>query len=148
MFGEPTVECTGVAIAGVGSAGVDLDVTLQVQNPNSFPLVVHGYRYALTVKDIPFSKGNEVRELSLSPGGTTDVILPVRVPLDSIIRILADRPDPDRVPYGLEAVLDISTPFAALQLPVKSSGLFSIPAKYRPDHYFQQFRRLLPRVQG
>jgi LEA14-like dessication related protein len=148
LLGEPTVECTGVTIAGIGAAGVDLDVALQVKNPNGFPIVVNGYRYSLTVKDLPFSKGSEVREISLPPRVTTDLTLPVRVPLASIVDLLASRPDPDRVPYGLEAVLDISTPAASRHLPIKSAGHFSVPARYRPDTYLQQLRRLLTLVQG
>jgi LEA14-like dessication related protein len=148
MLRTPTVKCSEVNITGLGSEGVDLEVALQVENPNNFPVVVHGYHYALTVMDIPFSSGSEMREVTLHPGTSTQVLLPLRVPLGSIIDLLAKGPDPDRVPYGLEAVLDVSTPFVARQVPVKSSGRFAVPPKYRPDHYLKQLKRLLPWVQG
>jgi LEA14-like dessication related protein len=148
LFQKPTVNCSSVTIAGVGSEGVDLKVTLEVDNRNRFPILVQGYSYSLTVMDTPFSTGSEMRELSLAPRTTTEVVLPLQVPLASILEILAKRPDPDRVTYELEAVLDIRTSFAARRLPVTSSGQFSIPSKYRPDHYLRQLRRLLPNVQG
>jgi LEA14-like dessication related protein len=148
MLRTPTVKCSEVTIAGLGSEGLDLKVALQVENPNNFPVVVHGYRYALTVMELPFSSGSEMRQVSLPSRTSTEVLLPLRVPLGSIIELLAKGPDPDRVPYGLEAVLDVSTPFVARQVPVKSSGSFTVPPQYRPDHYLKQLQRLIPWTRG
>lgn len=148
MLQPPTVKCGAVSFAGIGSGGVDLEVVLQVENPNNFDIVVHGYRYDLAVMDIPFSSGSEKREVPLPPRTISQVLMPVRVPLGSIVDLLAKGPDPDRVPYGLEAILDVSTPFITRQVPVKSSGSFAVPARYRPDHYLQQLRSLLPWAGG
>lgn len=148
LFQKPTVTFDGLKVTGAGSEGLDLVADLQVQNPNIFPITVRGYRYALTVTGLPFGSGRELHEVTLVPQGTTAVQIPARIPFSAILQLLENRPDPDRIPYGLEAVLDLSTPFGAQRLPVKHSGLFSVPAEYRPDQYLQQLRRLLPSLKN
>lgn len=143
LLQKPTVTLDGVKVTGAGSEGLDLSVGLQVQNPNLFPLTVRGYRYALTVTELPFSSGRETREVTLAPQTTTPVQIPVRIPFSVLLQLLKNRPDPDRIPYGLDAVLELSTPLGAHRLPVKHSGQFSLPQQYRPDTYLQQLRNLL-----
>jgi LEA14-like dessication related protein len=148
LFQNPTVSFDGLKVTGAGSEGLDLVVDLQVQNPNIFPVTVRGYRYALTVTGLPFGSGREQNEVTLVPQSATRVQIPARIPFAAILQLLENRLDPDRIPYGLDAVLELSTPFGAQRLPVNHSGLFSVPQKYRPDQYLQQLRRLIPEIQS
>jgi len=148
LLQKPSVSFDGLKVTGAGSEGLDLAVDLQVNNPNLFPLTVRGYRYALTVTELPFGSGRELQEVTLLSQAATRVQIPVRIPFSAILQLLENRLDPERIPYGLEAVLELSTPFGAQRLPVKSSGLFSVPAEYRPDKFLQQLHLLIPRLQS
>lgn len=143
LYKKPTVTIGDIRVSDFSSEGLKLDVELMVQNPNSFGITVHGYRYNLALNGIPFSSGNQLRDVTLLPSATTSVRLPAAIPYAAILQLVSKQLDYDRVPYEIEGDLDVSTSFTTRRIPVKSSGTFAIPKRYRPDRYMRQLERLL-----
>lgn len=139
----PDVEVKDVSIVGLDSKAVEIELFFSVTNRNAFPLKLNGYNYDLKVMALPLAKGGAREFMEFKPGSSTDVRLPVRVVFRNLYEIMKRGPDPDNLPYTLNAGLEIDSPFGATMLPVEKSGIFKVPERYRPGLYLKQFRNIL-----
>ena len=130
---EPQVVVRKVAIVGLDTSGVDVEFQLTVTNPNMFDISLLGYSYDLKVLTLPLANGGRQETIQFPAGRDTDLLLPLRVNHSSLVNILKRRPDPDRIPYQLQALLSISTPAGEMSLPVEKNDTFSLPERYRPS---------------
>lgn len=48
------------------------------------------------------------------------------------------RPDPDRIPYRLQADLDVETPVGQLLIPIDKADVFAVPDHYGPSFYLKE----------
>lgn len=133
LVAEPQVAVKNLAVVGLGSEGVELDVLLAVTNPNSFSLTLDGYTYDLRVMTLPLASGGQRRRLEFPAAVTTEVRLPVLVRYRDLLAILERHPDPDKIPYHLTGSLQVETPFGTSRVPVGAQGDFRVPARYRPS---------------
>jgi LEA14-like dessication related protein len=139
---EPKVSIKRTNIVGLDASGVEIEFYLGIRNPNSFDLSLLGYTYDLKVMALPLASGGLQESILFKGGSETDVRLPVRVKLADLIEVLKRRPDPDRVPYQLNARLQISTFAGDMTIPIESSSTFSVPETYRPDYYLNRLKSL------
>jgi len=74
-----------------------------------------------------------VREEVSFPGGTaTDLRIPIKVSYGDLLEIFRRKPDLDKVPYQLQAALDLGTPLGQMSVPVNRTGTYGVPKQYRP----------------
>ena len=111
---EPTVTVQRANLINLDTRGVDLEFLLSIQNPNSYGITLNGYHYDLQVVTLPVARGGATDRVEFKGKGTTDFRLPVRIEYRDLISILKQRPDPDKVPYRLQAGLDLDTPVGQL----------------------------------
>ncbi len=136
---KPEVAIKNMTFTGLERNGIEMELLLSVTNPNSYTLTLAGYKYSLLVTDLPLAKGENRDLVEFKGKTTTDIRLPVTITFHDLGEILSRRPDPEHIPYQLEAGFDLHTPFGAVNVPVKKSGNFSIPRKYRLDGLLRQF---------
>jgi hypothetical protein len=55
-----------------------------------------------------------------------------------LLGIIRRRPDLDRLPYTLDARLNLSSPFGEIVIPVKKSDTISVPEAYRPGTFLNR----------
>ncbi len=140
---EPTVTVQRTNLINLDSRGVDLEFLLAIQNPNSFAVTLNGYHYDLQVLTLPVARGGAREPVELRGKGTTDFRLPVRLEYKDLIAILKRRPDPDKIPYRLQAGLDMETPVGQFLVPIDKADSFAVPDQYRPSFYLKEVPELL-----
>lgn len=139
---EPKVTLKQTSIVGFDSGGVDVEFYLGVANPNPFDLSLTGYTYDLRVMTLPLASGGSQNRIVFSGKQETDMLLPIRIRYSDLYAIIKRGPNPDTIPYLLNAQLHMATPTGSLTIPVARSGVFSVPDKYRPAtylNYLQEF---------
>lgn len=140
---EPKVILKQTSIVGFDSGGVDVEFYLGVTNPNSFDLSLTGYTYNLRVMTLPLASGGSQNRIVFTGKQETDMLLPIRVRYSDLYAIIKRGPNPDMVPYLLNAQLHMAAPTGSLTIPVTRSGVFSVPDKYRPATYLNYLQELL-----
>lgn len=142
IVGTPEVRLQRIAATGIDTAGIDLEVNLLVANPNRFNLTLLGYSYALSLAETPLSSGGQ-RQQTIFPGKQETLVrIPARVRHGDLLELLKHSPNPDHIPYHLQAGLQVDTPLGEVSVPVDSRGEFAIPEKYRPSGLLQRFKGL------
>ena len=136
MIGAPKVSVAGLNVVSLDTAGAGMELKLQVQNPNPFELRLQGYRYDLEVVSFPLVRGEAREEVTFPAGGETEVRIPIRITFRDLVRIVKSKPDLNRIPYRLNAGLDVATPIGAMTVPVDRTGTYALPEKYRPATLF------------
>ena len=134
----PQVTVRSTNIVSVDTSGFDIELLIGVENKNSFDVSLLGYTYDLQVMAVPFSSGGLQKGALFPAGQTVDIRLPFRVHHSDLLGILKRRPDLDRVPYSVDARLNLDTPVGELTIPLKKSDTVSVPAAYRPGTYFKR----------
>jgi LEA14-like dessication related protein len=135
---EPTVTVQRATIMNLDTRGVDLEFLLAVHNPNSFEITLNGYHYDLRVVTLPVARGGSRERVEFRGKGTTDIRLPVRIEYKDLLSIMKHRPDPDKIPYRLQADLDVETPVGQLLIPIDKTDAFAVPDHYRPFFYLKE----------
>lgn len=134
----PHVTVRSTNIVSVDTAGFDIELLIGVENPNFFDVSLLGYTYDLQVMSLPLSSGGLQKGVPFPSGRSVDMRLPFRVHYTDLLGVVTRRPDFDRIPYSVDARLNLNTPFGELVVPVKKSDTFSVPAAYRPGTYFKR----------
>lgn len=140
---KPQLLLKHTAIVGLDSAGVDFEFHLGVTNPNRFDITLLGYTYQLEVMSLPLAAGELQERVLLTSGQETGMRLPVRVSFAELREILKRRPDPERIPYRLNAQLQVETVAGTMAIPFESEGTVSLPEQYRPEYYPDRIKQLL-----
>lgn len=140
LIQEPQVALKRSNIIGLDTAGVDLEFYLGITNPNSFDLSLLGYTYDLRVMTLPLAASGLQGAILIPADRETDMRLPVRVKFGDLLEILKRHPDPDKIPYQINARLHIKSPLGEMVIPVEMDGSFALPEKYRPSFYLDRFR--------
>jgi LEA14-like dessication related protein len=135
---EPRISVSSTSITGIDTSGIELEFSLAVENPNPFDLALQGYTFDLQVMSLPFSHGGNPFKFVFPAGKQSQMQLPMRVSYGDLIEIIKRRPDLDKIPYQMDARLNIETPAGELILPVKKSDLISVPESYRPGTYLKR----------
>jgi LEA14-like dessication related protein len=129
----PVVTVRDLNMVSLDGAGAGMELYLTVKNTNSFDLKLLGYSYDLQVMALPLAKGGARDAVSFPAGVETDLRIPIRVSFGDMIELFKRRPDPDRIPYALQAGLDLDTPLGNLSVPVNRTGTYAVPKQYRPS---------------
>ncbi|GLI39830.1 LEA type 2 family protein [Geobacter hydrogenophilus] len=131
ILDKPEVKVRDLNVVGIGVEGVELEFLLTVTNPNSFPLVLNGYTYDLNVMALPLTKGGKRERIEFPADKATDVRLPFKVAYGDLWEILKRQPDQNKIPYRLNAGLEVETPFGTTTVPVSKESEFAVPERYR-----------------
>ena len=135
---EPHVTVRSSNVVSLDTAGFDIELLVGVENPNPFDVSLHSYTYDLQIMSVPFSSGGLQKGFLFPSGQLVDIRLPFRVHHTDLLEVIKRRPDLDRIPYSVDARLNLNTPFGDLVIPVKKSDTVSVPAAYRPGTYLER----------
>lgn len=136
---EPRISIDSTNIIGIDTSGVDIEFFVAVDNPNSFDLALQGYTFDLQLMTLPFSSGGSRMKFVFPAGQQSHMRLPLRVKYADLIEVIKRRPDLDKIPYRVDAGLNLETPLGELLIPVKKTDVISIPESYRPSTYLKRF---------
>lgn len=146
LINKPDVNFQHIILTSADRSGVDLEVALQVTNPNSFDLRLQSYSYNLQIAELPFSSGGNQTTITFPSRETTVVRLPLHVHYAHLIELLKRQPDKAGIPYSISASLNIESPLGNRTIPVHHQGTFSIPEAYRPGHILKRLQDLFSAI--
>jgi LEA14-like dessication related protein len=132
LIAKPEVSLKNVKLSGLDSEGVNLDFNFAVRNPNSFDLKLNHYDYDLKIISVSLARGTSGTVHEFLANSTSNLLIPVKIPHSALIDILRQNPDPNAIPYKLQANLNLGGVFGGLNLPITKSGTFAIPEEYQP----------------
>jgi LEA14-like dessication related protein len=135
---DPVVTVQDLRFVSLDGNGAVMDLYLSVKNPNSFDIRLLGYSYDLKVLMLPLAQGGAREELKFLQRSETDLRIPIKVSYNDLMEILKRRPDPERIPYGIAAGLDVETPMGTQTVTVNRTGTYAIPAQYRPGNFLKR----------
>jgi LEA14-like dessication related protein len=139
----PRVTLKETSLVGLDTSGIDIEFLLNITNPNSFDLSLLGYTFDLQVLALPLSTGGKQETILFPAGKETGMRLPVRLKFTDLLKIINRSPDPDKIPYQLNAMLQLKTPLGEMAVPVEKSSLLAIPEQYRPAAFTNRLRDAL-----
>ncbi len=79
LIQPPKVELKNVNIANVGLKGIDLDVNLEILNPNSTPLTIDSFKYNMAIGNSTLFDGLFNTPVELKAGQKSLVSIPVKL---------------------------------------------------------------------
>jgi len=118
-FREPAVSLNSVSIAGISFNGVDLIVTVDVENPNRFSIPMPGIAWELSVNGASFLQGSLPGDQSIARRQSATVALPVSFTFEGLFSSFASLVDLKEAAYNI--ALEVSFP-----LPVMADRVFDL----------------------
>lgn len=134
----PHVTVLSTDVVSIDTAGFDIELLLGVENPNPFDISLLGYTYELQIMSVPFSSGGLQKGVLFPPGQPVEIRLPFRVHHTDLLGVIKRRPDLERIPYSVDARLNLATPLGEIVIPLKRSDTVSVPEAYRPGTYLKR----------
>jgi len=128
----PEVAVREFKVVSLDGGGARMELTLAVKNTNPYDLKLLGYSYDLKVMTLPLAQGAARVEVNFPSGASSDLRIPIRVSYGNLLEILKRGPDPEQLPYALQAGLDLDTPLGKLSVPVQHTGSYAVPKQFRP----------------
>jgi LEA14-like dessication related protein len=123
---RPSAAVTGVSVGGVNAEGFQLDVAVDVSNPNNVALPLTAADYTLGVGGAALLQGEANPRRSIPANGSLAVTLPVQVTFERLLAAeQAIRDSGGNVPYDLQAGLSFDTgaPLAGkVRVPLRHRG--------------------------
>jgi LEA14-like dessication related protein len=121
----PSVVPHVVRVAGVSVGGLELDVELQVHNPNSFPLAAEAVRGTLFVaREQKLGQGSSQSRTTIPAGTTSLVASRVRIGWESLT-VLAPLLASERIPYVFRGDVTVGGKTLNVTLPFTLEGELS-----------------------
>jgi LEA14-like dessication related protein len=111
-----------VLVRSVSARGGDLDLLVEVDNPNGFDL--RGTEVALGF-DVEGSHVGDVRyadEFSVERGGQTTLTLPLRFEWAGVGNVVRSALTQGEVPYEMKGEISLQTPWGAHSVPFTRTG--------------------------
>lgn len=122
LIEPPKVEVKSVDIGRVGMDGLDLEVNLQINNPNSTPLNIDKFKYDLSIGDSSLVSGVYDKKVELKSKGITDVMIPVKLGFKSASAAVENYLFKSVREYKLKGSLSSG----AFTVPIEASGKLEI----------------------
>jgi LEA14-like dessication related protein len=125
VFEEPVVTFKDVRINGLGLAGGDLDIMLNVYNPNRFKLDATRLTYRLMVDSVQFGTGAIDQRFVVQEGDSTTVTLPLKFNYAGLGGAARQLLSSGSVNYRVLGDVTVSTPLGNFTRPYDRTGRFS-----------------------
>ena len=84
----PQVSVKNVQFERLNWQGGDANFTINISNPNAFPLPLTGFDYTLSVNNIEVATGNQEQSMTIPSRQSKDIQVPLKVSFVNIARML------------------------------------------------------------
>lgn len=114
---RPNVQVHAIEVQKVSLMALEMQVTVQVENPNDFALSLSRMHYNLVADDLPVAEGRHDAQVSVPAGGKSLVKLPLSVNAASLVKLVQMIVDGGKDPEAfLTATADFETPFGPIEV--------------------------------
>ncbi len=126
----PSISVEGLKVKRMNMAGADMELQLQMDNPNAFDLLLHQFDYELHVNGKPWATGMGMKQVQVGSKGKSAITIPISMDFAqigfSVYQMLSGGEEFD---YAFTGKLDIGTSLPLLEqttLPFNTSGKLNI----------------------
>ncbi len=114
---QPKVRIYAVEVKKATVMAIEMQITVQVENPNDFALKLSRLRYDMNAESLAIAAGQYDPEITIPPAVKTLVKLPLTVNADSVIKIMQMLLDGQKDPMAvIKATADFQTPFGPIEV--------------------------------
>ena len=125
-FVEPVVTLKNVRLAGLGLQGGNIDVVLNVYNPNGYRLDATQVNYRLLIGNgIDVASGTITDRLTVQENDSTELTIPVQFTYRGIGEAGRQLLNSGAVDYRVTGDVAVGTPVGSFTVPYSSTGRFS-----------------------
>lgn len=117
----PTFRFQALRVPKVGLTTADIEVDLGVDNPHGATMFFDRFDYALTLGGTPVADGL-VSTFAVDGASEGTLTLPITVSLLSVGEVVLDAVAGERIDLGLDASMEVDTPFGIVPLAIDESG--------------------------
>lgn len=114
----PTVSVHNVSLERLTWQGGDANFTLNVTNPNPYPLPLSGFDYGLSLNGVEVANGNQEQTMMLNARQTQQVNVPLKLSFVNIASVLPGLIRQGTINYQLAGSVHLTL----LNIPFKRSG--------------------------
>lgn len=118
----PGVELADIKWGNVSLDSADATIKLRLTNTNEFPVDLQNLTYALQLEGAEVFSGKTARPLSLKPGQSGDLDIPVSASAGKVGLALVNMVRKAQAGYTMHGTTDLTTPFGPLSIPFDKSG--------------------------
>ncbi|MCA2981669.1 MAG: LEA type 2 family protein [Myxococcaceae bacterium] len=126
-FQQPTLTFKDLSLSDVSLAGLTLDTTWALHNPNQVGLSLSSVEYSLFVEDRQVVAGAPPTGLQVAPLGSSELHFPAAVRFQDLAAVVETFLTRDFASYRAAGALGVDTPIGVLRLPLSTEGQFEVP---------------------
>lgn len=127
VFQQPGFAFKSVALREASLAGVSLDTTWELDNPNSVGLSLAAIDYALFIDDKQVVAGKPPLGIQIPANGKTDLIFPAEIKFLDIVPAIEAMLTKDTATWRVEGSIGVDTPVGLISLPLVAQNTFETP---------------------
>ena len=124
-FQDPVVTLKDVRVNGLGLTGGNLDIVMNVYNPNHFRLDATRMTYRLYVDTIPFGSGATDSKFAVQSNDSTEVRLPLSFTWAGIGTAGRELMNTGSVPYRVTGDITVGSSVGTFTLKYDRTGRYS-----------------------
>lgn len=115
---QPKISIQNVQVQDISLTQGTAIVTLNVANPNAFPIPLQGVEYGLSLNGHRVATGNQVQSMSIGARQEMPINIPVRLNFTEIMRLVPEAMRSHSVQYSLDGAVRL--PF--IKVPFQRQG--------------------------
>lgn len=111
---QPKISIQNISLQEISLTQGTAVVTLNVANPNAFPIPLKGIQYGLSLNGHPVASGDQVQELSIGARQEVPVNIPVKLDFMQLLQLAPEAMKTRSLHYDLTGAVKlpfISVPF-------------------------------------
>jgi LEA14-like dessication related protein len=122
LFREPEVELQQVVVRGISASGGNLDLLVQIHNPNRFDLRGTDLQLGFAVEGTHVGDVRYEDDYTVQQGDTAVMTLPLRFEWSGVSTALRAALTSGNIPYTMQGQVRLDTPIGARTVDFTQSG--------------------------
>ena len=122
----PSFVIRGVSLRPISLTQMNLLLSLDVQNPNSFDLTFKSFEYTVYLKKEEIGNGRLEQELLIPSSSTTRIQVPVAAGFKDLSGCLKAILTEGDLPYKMEGKVAVKTIFGSRKFPFSNEGRINL----------------------
>jgi len=117
----PKISFNGVNLKKMSFTGADLEVAVQLNNPNSFGFEIGKLDYTLALEGAEVASGVTDKLASVPPKESAEVKIPVSVGIANFAPVVRSLMGSSNIDVSISGSTELDTPFGAVALPINTT---------------------------
>lgn len=122
---QPAVSISSARLTGLSFDKADLQVDIDINNPNSLAIDLSAFDYEVLINGKSFLSGTENQGLNIAANKSSTIQLPVSLRFNDILSTFRELKSSDSIRYQIKSGLSFDLPMSgSIRVPVSKNGTF------------------------